>query len=53
MWMEGETMDVHFHCDESRNFADGVEVRAFAYKNYRIKLHSHDFYEVNIVMEGV
>ena len=29
-----------------------VEVRAFGYKNYSVKTHDHEFYEMNIVLEG-
>lgn len=45
-------MDIQFHCDEQHNFLNGVSVRAFAYENYSIDPHNHDFYEVNIVLAG-
>lgn len=46
-------MDVSFHCDEYSNFPDpDRHVRAFLYTDYAIKPHSHDFYEMNIVLGG-
>ena len=45
-------VDIKFHCDEKSNFSKGFSVCAFTYKNYSIAMHSHDFYELNIVMAG-
>ena len=45
-------MEVKFHCDEECNFHKGYGVRAFTYTDYSIEMHSHDFYEVNIVFAG-
>lgn len=45
-------VDIKFHCDEKTNFHDGFSARAFAYTDYSIELHNHDFYEVNIVLNG-
>jgi AraC family L-rhamnose operon transcriptional activator RhaR/AraC family L-rhamnose operon regulatory protein RhaS len=45
-------VDIKFHCDEERNFHKGFSVRAFTYTDYCIEMHTHDFYEVNIVLSG-
>ena len=46
-------MDIKFHCDEASNFkGDNSFVRAFTYIEYSIEPHTHDFYEMNIVMGG-
>lgn len=46
-------MNVKFHCDNNRNFKNKhQQIRGFIYKDYSIELHSHDFYEINIVMSG-
>jgi AraC family L-rhamnose operon transcriptional activator RhaR/AraC family L-rhamnose operon regulatory protein RhaS len=46
-------MDIQFHCDEKSNFRrPNQNVSAFLYTNYSIELHSHDFYEVNIIING-
>lgn len=45
-------MDIKFHCDERIDFKDGYSVRSFLYIDYSIEFHSHDFYEVNVVMSG-
>lgn len=45
-------VDIKFHCDEKGNFRGGFMARAFAYTNYSIESHNHDFYEVNIVLSG-
>lgn len=44
--------DIKFHCDDKNNFYDGFSVHAFTYREYSIEMHSHDFYEVNIVLSG-
>ncbi len=44
--------DVQFHCDETSDFGEGISARAFPYTNYSIELHNHDFYEVNIILNG-
>ena len=48
----GYNVDIKFHCDERIDFKDGFSVRAFLYTDYSIEFHSHDFYEVNVVMSG-
>jgi AraC-like DNA-binding protein len=46
-------MIIKFHCNEEENFrTPDRAVRAFPYTEYFIDLHSHDFYEVNIVLGG-
>ena len=46
-------MNVKFHCDETNNFNNrNGFVRAFTYREYSIEPHTHDFYEINIVMGG-
>lgn len=45
-------VDIKFHCDEKSNFSSNFSARAFTYTDYSIELHSHDFYEVNIVFNG-
>ena len=44
--------EVEFHCKEGNYFTNGCLVRAFSYKEYSIQMHNHDFYEINIVLEG-
>ena len=46
-------VDIKFHSDNEGNFHKGFSVRAFTYTNYSIAMHTHDFYEVNIVLSGV
>lgn len=45
-------VDVIFHCDEKGNFSKGYAVRGFIYTDYCIEMHNHDFYELNIVLDG-
>lgn len=45
-------VDIQFHCDEKSNFPKGFSARAFTYTDYSIELHNHDFYEVNIILNG-
>ncbi len=46
-------MNIKFHCDETSNFkGQNCFVSAFTYTEYSIEPHTHDFYEMNIVMEG-
>lgn len=46
-------MNIRFHCEESSNFKGRNSfVNAFAYTDYSIEPHTHDFYEMNIVMGG-
>ena len=46
-------MNIKFHCDEASNFkGQNNFVNAFTYTDYSIEPHTHDFYEVNIVMGG-
>ena len=48
-----EYMNIKFHCDEASNFKrQNSFVRAFTYTEYSIEPHTHDFYEMNIVMGG-
>jgi len=46
-------MNIKFHCDEAPNFQrPNSFVSAFTYTDYSIEPHTHDFYEMNIVMGG-
>ncbi len=46
-------MDIKFHCDSEHNFRnEHQQVRAFLYTDYFIEPHNHDFYEMNIVLNG-
>lgn len=45
-------VDIQFHCDEQSNFPGRLSVSAFAYTDYSIAMHNHNFYEVNIVLSG-
>lgn len=45
-------MNIRFHCDVPGTFQNGQQMRSFLYSNYRIKPHTHDFYEMNIVLAG-
>jgi len=46
-------MDIKFHCDSKQNFKnENQQVRAFLYTDYSIEPHNHDFYEMNIIMQG-
>lgn len=46
-------MDIKFHCGIERNFPyKWQQVRAFLYTDYSIEPHTHDFYEMNIVVNG-
>ena len=46
-------MDIKFHCFEDSSFVRPDQfVRAFLYKDYSIVPHNHDFYEINIVING-
>ena len=46
-------MDIEFHCEGKSNFIRANQVvTSFSYKEYSIPLHSHDFYEINIVLKG-
>ena len=46
-------MNIKFHCDEATNFKrHNSFVRAFSYLEYSIEPHTHDFYEMNIVIDG-
>ena len=44
--------NIEFHCDEKENFKKGYKARALTYKDYSIEMHTHDFYEVNVVLAG-
>jgi len=45
--------DIQFHCSLEGNFRTREEkVRGFIYKDYSIPLHTHDFYEINIINAG-
>lgn len=45
-------VDIKFHCNEQSNFGKGISACAFAYTNYSIDMHNHDFYELNIIFNG-
>lgn len=46
-------MNIKFHCEEASNFKRQTSfVNAFTYTDYSIDPHTHDFYEMNIVMDG-
>lgn len=46
-------MNIDFHCDESTNFRRHDQyVRTVTYTEYSIGPHNHDFYEMNIVLNG-
>lgn len=46
-------IDVQFHCDLDYNFPyPHQQVRAFTYHDYAIALHTHSFYEINVITAG-
>ncbi len=46
-------MDIKFDCDLDGTFPQKWQrVRAFLYANYSIEPHTHDFYEINIILSG-
>jgi len=46
-------MDIKFHCESKYLFPNEKKlVRGFVYKNYSIEPHNHDFYEMNIILNG-
>lgn len=46
-------MDITFHCDQSHNFPLPDQlVRGFSYKDYSIEPHTHEFYEMNVIVRG-
>ena len=46
-------MEISFHCDQDHNFPDPRQfVRGVCYKDYTIEPHTHEFYEINIVLSG-
>ncbi len=46
-------MEIKFHCDSEHNFkSNSGKVRAFLYTDYSIEAHNHDFYEMNIILNG-
>ena len=45
-------VEVEFHCKGDYYFKDGCMVRAFCYKEYEIRMHNHEFFEINIVLGG-
>ena len=46
-------LSVEFHCGLSGNFGDPqIMVRAFTYYNYAIRSHTHEFYEMNIILSA-
>jgi len=46
-------MNVKFHCEEASNFKRRNSfVRAFTYTEYSIEPHTHDFYEMNLIVDG-
>lgn len=49
----GKSLNIKFHCSEKTNFPKKDQMlRAFSYTEYSIEPHSHDFYEMNIVLGG-
>ena len=45
--------EVDLHCKSSFYFEDDDHnVRAFLYNDYKIRPHTHDFYEMNIILGG-
>jgi len=46
-------MDVTFHCDQDHNFPRPTQlIRGFTYEDYSIEPHTHEFYEMNIILRG-
>ena len=45
-------MNSQFHCPSDLSLGKGHMLRAFMYTDYSISPHDHDFYEMNIVMNG-
>ena len=46
-------MNIKFHCNEVSNFErQNSFVSAFTYTEYSIEPHTHDFYEINIILGG-
>ena len=46
-------MDITFHCDQRKNFPVPEQlVRGFSYEDYSIEPHTHEFYEMNIILKG-
>lgn len=46
-------MDIKFHCNLNDMFpTKEVRIKAFLYRDYSIELHTHDFYELNIILAG-
>ncbi len=44
---------IKFHCDINTAFSSAEQkIRTFMYYGYEIESHTHDFYEINIVMGG-
>lgn len=47
-------IDIQFHCDIDFNFRSAEEcIRAFTYHDYSISLHTHSFYEINVILSGI
>lgn len=45
-------MQVKFHCELGGYVSSEEPVRAFLYSDYSIVAHNHDFYEINIILQG-
>lgn len=46
-------LESQWNCPIDRNFTDSSQmVRAFLYQDYSIEPHTHDFYEINIILSG-
>ena len=43
---------VDFFCDIDNNLRENEQLAAFLYENYTISNHSHEFYEMNIILSG-
>ncbi|MBQ0111193.1 MAG: AraC family ligand binding domain-containing protein [Oscillospiraceae bacterium] len=45
-------MKIEFTADIKGNFSHGHSVSGFVYNNYSIPFHTHNFYEINVVLSG-
>lgn len=45
-------MNISFHSSAKQTFKEVDQIRAFLYSDYSIEPHNHDFYELNIVLNG-
>lgn len=47
-----QTNPDYSYVKSSSFFTDKIQIRAFLYRNYSFHLHSHDFYEINVIISG-